>query len=166
MTGAAPALTANKKTVKKREAKQCIQYLKDQMLEPETFLPLNYIQARPLIKRLRNISNPQGVKLLNDVLQYEPSDIKRAVLFVTNNVLVSETPEDAMKVAYKMENGKRYDAVALDGTYYKKSGIISGGSADLERKAKRWDDKQENSLKSGKEKLNEDLKLEASLVPS
>ena len=36
--------------------------------------------------------------LLYDVLQYEPSDIKRAVLFVTNNSLVCETPEDAMKV--------------------------------------------------------------------
>ena len=85
---------------------------------------------------------------------------------MTNNVLVCETPEDAMKIAYNMEDGKRYDAVAIDGTYYKKSGIISGGSADIARKAKRWDDKQVNSLKSGKEKLNEDLKLEASLVPS
>jgi hypothetical protein len=36
----------------------------------------------------------------------------------------------------------RYDAVALDGTFYQKSGIISGGSVDLARKAKRWDDKQ------------------------
>ena len=39
-------------------ARQCIQYLKDQMLEPETFLPLDYIQAKPLKERLRNISNP------------------------------------------------------------------------------------------------------------
>jgi len=43
-------------------ARQCIQYLKDQMLEPETFLPLDYIQAKPLKERLRNISNPKGVK--------------------------------------------------------------------------------------------------------
>jgi structural maintenance of chromosome 1 len=39
------------------------------MLEPETFLPLDYIQAKPLKERLRNISNPRGVKLLYDVLQ-------------------------------------------------------------------------------------------------
>lgn len=79
------------------------------MLEPETFLPLDYIQAKPLKERLRNISNPKGVKLLYDVLQYEPSDIKRAVLFVTNNSLVCETPDDAMKVAYEMEDGQRWD---------------------------------------------------------
>merc|ERR1712110_686191 len=139
-------------------ARQCIQYLKDQMLEPETFLPLDYIQAKPLKERLRNISNPRGVKLLYDVLQYEPSDIKRAVLFVTNNSLVCETPEDAMKVAYEMEDGQRYDAVALDGTFYQKSGIISGGSVDLAKKAKRWDDKQVSTLKSKKERLSEELR--------
>ena len=47
----------------------------------------------------------------------------------------------------------RYDAVALDGTFYQKSGIISGGSVDLAKKAKRWDDKQVSTLKSRKEKL-------------
>merc|ERR1712012_356982 len=139
-------------------ARQCIQYLKDQMLEPETFLPLDYIQAKPLKERLRNINNPKGVKLLYDVLQFEPQDIKRAVLFVTNNSLVCETPEDAMKVAYEMDDGQRYDAVALDGTFYQKSGIISGGSMDLARKAKRWDDKHVSTLKARKEKLSEEMR--------
>merc|ERR1719195_1845670 len=140
-------------------ARQCIQYLKDQMLEPETFLPLDYIQAKPLKERLRNISNPKGVKLLYDVLQYEPAEIQRAVLFVTNNALVCETPDDAMKVAYELDDGQqRYDAVALDGTFYQKSGIISGGSVDIAKKAKRWDDKQVATLKSKKEKLAEELR--------
>merc|ERR1719242_2964777 len=114
---------------------------------------------KPLKERLRNINNPKGVKLLYDVLQFEPQDIKRAVLFVTNNSLVCETPEDAMKVAYEMDDGQRYDAVALDGTFYQKSGIISGGSVDLARKAKRWDDKQVSSLKTRKEKLSEELRV-------
>ncbi len=61
-----------------------------------------------------------------------------------------------MKVAYEMED----DAVAMDGTFYQKSEIIFGGSVDLARKAKRWDDKQVCSLKSRKEKLSEDLRLE------
>ena len=52
----------------------------------------------------------------------------------------------------------RYDAVALDGTFYQKSGIISGGSVDLAKKAKRWDDKQVSNLKSKKEKLTEELR--------
>ena len=28
-----------------KTARQCVQYLKDQMLDPETFLPLDYIQV-------------------------------------------------------------------------------------------------------------------------
>jgi structural maintenance of chromosome 1 len=40
--------------------------------------------------------------------------------------------------------------VALDGTFYQKSGIISGGSLDLARKAKRWDEKHMSQLKATK----------------
>lgn len=43
-----------------------------------------------------------------------------------------------------------YKAVALDGTFYQKSGIISGGSLDLARKAKRWDEKHMTQLKASK----------------
>lgn len=91
------------------------------------------------------------------MLRFDPPDIERAVLFATNNALVCETPEDAMKVAYEMDRS-RYDALALDGTFYQKSGIISGGSHDLARKAKRWDEKHMNTLKLQKEKLSEELK--------
>lgn len=90
-------------------ARQCIKYLKEQMLEPETFLPVNYLQAKPVKERLRNIHDPKGVKLLYDVLQFEPQAISRAVMFVTNNALVCETPEDAMRVAYEI--GGRYDVL-------------------------------------------------------
>ncbi|XP_033230751.1 structural maintenance of chromosomes protein 1A-like [Belonocnema kinseyi] len=141
-----------------KTARQCIQHLKEQFLEPETFLPLDYIQAKPLKERLRNIQEPKNVKLLYDVLRFSPKDIDRAVLFATNNALVCETPEDANKVAYEMEKKARYDCVALDGTFYQKAGIISGGSLDLAKKAKRWDEKQMSQLKSQKEKLTEELR--------
>lgn len=97
------------------------------------------------------------MKLLYDVLEFD-SVISRVVLFATNNALVCETPEDAMHVAYEMEREGRYDAVALDGTFYQKSGIISGGSLDLARKAKRWDEKHMTQLKSNKEKLTDELR--------
>jgi len=69
------------------------------MLEVETFLPLDYLQVKPLKERLRNISDPRNVRLVFDVLKFEPQEIERAVLFATGNALVCETPEDAMKVA-------------------------------------------------------------------
>lgn len=94
-----------------KTARRCIQVLKERMLEPETFLPLDYIQAKPLRERLRDIREPKNVKLLFDVLRFEPAAIHRAVLFVTNNALVCETPEDASRVAYDLDRSKnsRYD---------------------------------------------------------
>uniref|UniRef100_A0A6G1SFN8 Structural maintenance of chromosomes protein n=1 Tax=Aceria tosichella TaxID=561515 RepID=A0A6G1SFN8_9ACAR len=136
----------------------CIQYLKDQMLEPETFLPLDYIASKPIKERLRNIQSPSNVKLIFDVIKFEPQDIKPAVLFATNNALVCETAADANKVAFELGDGQRYDAVSLDGTFYQKCGFISGGSLELERRARRWDEKEIHSMKHKKERLAEDLK--------
>lgn len=39
--------------------RQCIKYLKEQMLDPETFLPLTYLQTKPIKERLRNITEPK-----------------------------------------------------------------------------------------------------------
>ncbi|KAK4336661.1 hypothetical protein RND71_043665 [Anisodus tanguticus] len=141
-----------------KTGRACIQYLKDQMMEPETFLPLDYIEAKPLMEKLRTIQNPKGVRLVFDVLKFDPPAVEKAVLYATNNALICETPEDANKVAFELSNNKRYDAVALDGTFYQKCGFISGGSAELERRAKRWDEKDLHKLKYQKEKLAEELK--------
>lgn len=60
------------------------------------------------------------MKLLYDVLKYQPEDIKRVVLFATNNALVCETPEDAMRVAYDIEPQHRYD-VSITGIKVKQT---------------------------------------------
>lgn len=136
----------------------CIQYLKEQMMEPETFLPLDYIEHKPLKERLRSIQKPKDVHPVFDVVRFSPPEIEKVVLFATNNALVCETAEDANQVAFEFGDGKRYDCVALDGTFYQKCGFISGGSAELERRAQRWDDKDMNKLKNKKDKLVEELR--------
>lgn len=62
----------------------------------------------------RTISQPKNVKLLYDVLQYDPPAIKRAVLYATNNALVCETADDASRVAYDLGDNKRYDVSTVD----------------------------------------------------
>jgi structural maintenance of chromosome 1 len=92
-----------------KTARSCIQYLKEQMLEPETFLPLDTIDAKPIRERLRNIRDPPNVHLLYDILDFKPKEIQKAVLFATNNSLVCESQEDANRVAYDLEPGQRFD---------------------------------------------------------
>jgi len=73
-----------------------------------------------------SIRSPADVKLVVDVIRYEPPVIKKALLYACGNALVCNTVEDAREVAYNMET--RHKAVALDGTLFQKSGIISGGA--------------------------------------
>ncbi len=49
--------------------------------------------------------------------------------------------------------------MALDGTLFQKSGVISGGASDLKAKARRWDEKAVDKLKDRKEKLTDELKV-------
>eukprot|EP00061_Rhincodon_typus_P018456 g47630.t1 len=53
--------------------------------------------------------------------------------------------------------------VALDGTLFLKSGVISGGSSDLKFKARCWDEKQISQLKEMKEKLTNELREKSKL---
>lgn len=52
-----------------------------------------------------------------------------------------------------------FQTVALDGTLFLKSGIISGGSSYLKMKAKCWDEKEVNELKGRRDKLMNELKV-------
>ena len=36
-----------------KTAKDCIQYMKEQRIAPETFLPLDYVEVRPVNEKLR-----------------------------------------------------------------------------------------------------------------
>ncbi|XP_041349100.1 structural maintenance of chromosomes protein 1A-like [Gigantopelta aegis] len=139
-----------------KTAKDCIQYMKEQRIEPETFLPLDYLDVRPCNEKLRDIREPKNVKLVIDVIRYDPPVIKKALLFACGNALVAETVEDARRVAFG--STERHKSVALDGTLFQKSGIISGGASDLRAKARRWDEKMLNQLKSRKERLQEEYK--------
>lgn len=49
--------------------------------------------------------------------------------------------------------------VALDGTLFMKSGVISGGSSDLRFKARYWDDKEMNAMKERRDSLINELKV-------
>lgn len=49
--------------------------------------------------------------------------------------------------------------VALDGTLFLKSGVISGGSSDLKSKARCWDEKELKNLRDRRTQLIQELKV-------
>ncbi|MBA0640765.1 hypothetical protein Goklo_023672 [Gossypium klotzschianum] len=48
--------------------KECIKYLKEQRLPPQTFIPLQSVRVKPIIERLRTLGGT--AKLIFDVIQY------------------------------------------------------------------------------------------------
>uniref|UniRef100_A0A671LYU1 Structural maintenance of chromosomes protein n=1 Tax=Sinocyclocheilus anshuiensis TaxID=1608454 RepID=A0A671LYU1_9TELE len=136
-------------------AHDCIRFLKEERAEPETFLPIDYIDVRPLNERLREV---QGAKLVVDVVQCAQNapQLKRVIQYVCGNSLVCETLKDARRIAF--DGPERLQTVALDGTLFRKSGVISGGSLDLRSKARRWEEKDMNKLKEEKDQLSSELR--------
>ncbi|XP_069501341.1 structural maintenance of chromosomes protein 1A [Ambystoma mexicanum] len=136
-----------------KTGRDCIQYIKEQRGEPETFLPLDYLEVKPTDEKLREL---KGAKLIIDVIRYEPPHIKKALQYACGNALVCDNVEDARRIAFG--GYQRHKTVALDGTLFQKSGVISGGASDLKAKARRWDEKAVDKLKEKKERLTEELK--------
>ncbi|XP_052322255.1 structural maintenance of chromosomes protein 1B isoform X2 [Oncorhynchus keta] len=109
----------------------------------------------PLNERLRGV---RGAKMMVDVVQCSPTapQLKKVIQFVCGNALVCETLKEARAIAF--DGPERLKTVALDGTMFSKSGVISGGSSHLRSKARRWDEKDMTKLKELKEQLTAELR--------
>ncbi|XP_064510117.1 structural maintenance of chromosomes protein 1B [Pseudopipra pipra] len=136
-----------------KTARDCIQFLKQERAEPETFLALDYLDVKPINEKLREV---KGAKLLVDVVQTPFAPLKRVIQFVSGNSLVCETVKEAKHIAF--DGPVRLKTVSLDGTLFLKSGVISGGSSDLRFKARCWDDKEMNKMKERRDSLIHELK--------
>uniref|UniRef100_A0A8D1UUV5 SMC hinge domain-containing protein n=1 Tax=Sus scrofa TaxID=9823 RepID=A0A8D1UUV5_PIG len=134
-------------------AKDCIRFLKEERAEPETFLALDYLDIKPINERLREI---KGCKMVIDVVKTQFPQLRKVIQFVCGNGLVCETVEEARHIAFG--GPERRKTVALDGTLFLKSGVISGGSSDLKYKARCWDEKELKNLRDKRTQLIQELK--------
>ncbi|KAM4837659.1 structural maintenance of chromosomes protein 1B isoform X2 [Urocitellus parryii] len=139
--------------VSEKVARDCIRFLKEERAEPETFLALDYLDIKPINERLREI---KGCKMMIDVIKTQFPQLKKVIQFVCGNGLVCETVEEARHVAFG--GPERRKTVALDGTLFLKSGVISGGSSDLKHKARCWDEKELKNLRDRRSQLVQELK--------
>ncbi|XP_017384961.1 structural maintenance of chromosomes protein 1B isoform X1 [Cebus imitator] len=134
-------------------AKDCIRFLKEERAEPETFLALDYLDIKPINERLREL---KGCKMVIDVIKTQLPQLKKVIQFVCGNGLVCETVEEARHIAFG--GPERRKTVALDGTLFLKSGVISGGSSDLKYKARCWDEKELKNLRDRRSQRIQELK--------
>ncbi|RYR24987.1 hypothetical protein Ahy_B02g058606 isoform A [Arachis hypogaea] len=142
-----------------KTGKECIKYLKDQRLPPQTFIPLQSVRVKPIMERLRTLGGT--AKLVFDVIQYpfqplkfDPS-LEKAILFAVGNTLVCDDLEEAKVLGW---SGERFKVVTVDGILLTKSGTMTGGtSGGMEARSKQWDDKKIEGLNKKKEQYESDL---------
>ncbi|GMH02340.1 hypothetical protein Nepgr_004179 [Nepenthes gracilis] len=118
--------------------KECIKYLKEQRLPPQTFIPVKSVRVKPVIERLRTL----GV-------------LEKAILFSVGNTLVCDTLDEAKVLSW---TGERHKVVTIDGILLTKSGTMTGGTTGgIEARSNKWDDKKIEGLKKRKEQLELEL---------
>ncbi|KAI5069842.1 hypothetical protein GOP47_0016143 [Adiantum capillus-veneris] len=132
--------------------KECIKYLKEQRLPPQTFIPLQSARVKPIHEKLRTLGGT--AKLIYDVIQFD-SALEKAVLYAVGNTLVCDILEEAKSLAWGRE---RYKVVTLDGILLSKSGTMTGGlSGGMEARSQKWDDRAIEGLKKNKERYEAEM---------
>ena len=107
-------------------AKEAINYLKDKNYGRATFLPLNIIKSRYIVKnvidRIKNVNGYIGI--LSDLVSYD-SKYQNIIENQLGNVIVVKTIDNMNLVAKILEY--KYRVVSLDGSIIYAGGSISGG---------------------------------------
>lgn len=133
-------------------AMACVRYLKEQRVASMSFIPLNNAQGSHVTDTLRALGG--SCKPVIDLLQYEPI-LEPAVRFAVGDTLVCDGMQEARRIAFGSNDGggERRKVVTLDGTVLLKSGAVQGGLASTQSRARKWDEKLYEQLKSAREQL-------------
>lgn len=132
--------------------KECIKYLKEHRLQPQTFIPLQSVRVKPVHEKLRALGG--SAKLVYDVIQFDPA-LERAVLYAVGNTLVCDQLDEAKRLAWGSE---RHKVVTHDGILLAKSGTMTGGvSGGMESRSQKWDNQAVEALKRSKERFENEM---------
>ncbi len=100
----------------------CIEYMRDQRVGTASFIPLDSIQVKPVMERLRGLGSQY--RLCLDVLQCEP-EVRKAVQFAVANTVIADTLNDARELCF--QRGERVKCVTQGGSLISKNGNMTGG---------------------------------------
>ncbi len=135
-------------------AMQCIQVVKERRMPPMTFLPAETIRVKEIDQGLRSIGG--SCRVAFDCLQIKDERCTRAFQSICGSTLLCDTVPEARQLAFGGE--VRQKVIALDGTAFLKTGIITGGiTSAMEQRASKWDAGEMGKLKEERARLTGEL---------
>ncbi|GAV58095.1 SMC_N domain-containing protein/SMC_hinge domain-containing protein [Cephalotus follicularis] len=108
-------------------AQACVELLRREKLGVATFMILEK-QVDLLQKLKENVSTPEGVPRLSDLIKVQDERMKLAFYAAMGNTVVAKDLDQATRIAYG-GNKEFRRVVTLDGALFEKSGTMSGGGA-------------------------------------
>ncbi len=139
-----------------KDAKEAINYLKNNNIGRATFFPLNVIKARYIdSSTIDKINVPGYIGVASDLIQYNKiySDI---ILNQLGNAIVADNLDDANKIAKIIDH--KYRIVTLDGSLVNVGGSLTGGNVIKSRNIILEKYELENLIKTAN-KVVEEIKL-------
>lgn len=108
-----------------REAKQAINWLKQNRAGRSTFLPLQNLRPSGLSDRTRQLMREPGVLgIASELVDYSPQH-RNAIEYLLGRVVIVEDLDTAVSLARRCDNGARL--VTLEGELVLPAGAITGG---------------------------------------
>ncbi|XP_061355125.1 structural maintenance of chromosomes protein 4 [Gastrolobium bilobum] len=108
-------------------AQACVELLRRENLGVATFMILEkQVDLLPMLKK--NVSTPEGVPRLFDLVKVQDERMKLAFFAALRNTVVAKDLDQATRIAYGRNNEFRR-VVTLDGALFEKSGTMSGGGS-------------------------------------
>ncbi|KAJ9436214.1 Structural maintenance of chromosomes protein 1, partial [Diplonema papillatum] len=136
-----------------RTAHECVQYLKDQRVGTMNFIPLASVRGKDVTDAHKVLGGT--AKPVVDCITYEPW-LAPAIKYAVGQAIMVDDLQEGQKVAWDMST--RHKVVTIDGTVLQKNGVMTGGAAAIEARARKFDEKLLESRKEAREKLAQEIR--------
>lgn len=112
-----------------QHARQCVQHLKERMMEPLTFLPMDNLRRAPEDRLKEALRGQKSLRPALSCISHEPH-LNRAFQFMLSDVVVADTLEDGRRFVFEhlKDVGIKCRVVTLNGETISRDGNLAVSS--------------------------------------
>eukprot|EP01063_Lacrimia_lanifica_P035272 TRINITY_DN6690_c0_g1_i1.p1 TRINITY_DN6690_c0_g1~~TRINITY_DN6690_c0_g1_i1.p1 ORF type:complete len:1280 (+),score=583.20 TRINITY_DN6690_c0_g1_i1:71-3841(+) len=136
-----------------KTAHECVKFLKEQRIGTMNFIPLSSVRGKDVTDAHRLLSGT--AKPVVDCITFEPW-LAPAVKYAIGVCIMVDGLEEGQRVAWN--GATRHKVVTVDGTMLAKNGLMTGGAASMEQRAKKFDEKALDQKKQLRDSLVQEIR--------